>query len=109
VVVAPAGVTETIVYVRDFNPNVGSTYYSAVLTGSGAQTAVFANNIGPSSPKGGKTAPFSTGDTVYVSAVGFDYQAFEAAPPGNISQTPTIVGANGQADLTASSVVPNTY
>lgn len=108
-VIAPAGVTETIVFVRDFNPNVGSTYYSVVLTGTGAQTAVFANNIGPSSPKGGATAPFTTGDTVSVAAVGFDYGAFEAAPPGNVSQMPTIVGASGQADLTASPVVPNTY
>ncbi len=42
-------------------------------------------------------------DQYQVFAVGFDYPAFEAAyPQSNNNPAPTIVGANGQADLTMS-------
>ena len=43
------------------------------------------------------------GDMYQVVAMGFDYPAFEAAyPQSNGNPTPTIVGANGQADVTIS-------
>jgi hypothetical protein len=38
----------------------------------------------------------------FVVAVGYDYPAFEAGPPGNTQQAPALVGANLQADLTMS-------
>jgi hypothetical protein len=49
------------------------------------------------------------GDIVIVAAVGYDYPAFEAGPPGNTSQKPAIAGANGQADITMSPIVTQNY
>ncbi|GAC1659493.1 MAG: hypothetical protein NVS9B12_12760 [Vulcanimicrobiaceae bacterium] len=42
-------------------------------------------------------------------AVSFDYPAFEASPPVSTSAAPTITGAGGQADLTASAALSLTY
>lgn len=105
--VVPPGVTETIVFVRD-PTGAAPLYYSFVVLGTGPQTVNVPDNLGPSSPKGGTSPTFAAGDSVIVAAVGFDYPAFEAAPPANVSQTPTIVGANGQADLTASPATTGT-
>lgn len=107
--VVPAGVTETIVYIRDFNPNIGSTFYSYVVTGSGVQTVTVSPTLGAKSATGVQAPSFTPGDTVYTTAVGFDYPAFEAAPPANTLQTPIIVGTNGQADLTSSPITKVTY
>jgi hypothetical protein len=41
---------------------------------------------------------------VIVYAAGFDYPAFESVYPQSFSQTPKIVGANGQADVTVSAL-----
>ena len=101
--VIPPGVTETIVFVQD-----GNTYYSFVVTGVGATTLTIPANLGPSTPKTPTSPTFASGDSLSIVAVGFDYPAFEAAPPANVSQTPTIVGANGQADLTASPITAGT-
>ncbi|HEY5257859.1 MAG TPA: hypothetical protein VIJ12_05705, partial [Candidatus Baltobacteraceae bacterium] len=66
---------------------------------------------GPCNGSGCQTAAatqqptMNSGDFYYVSAIGFDYPAFEASPPGNIAPKPTIVGANGQADITMSPVL----
>ena len=95
----PSGVTETIVYLSD---GTSGLTYSFFVTGSGPQTITVPDNIGKISPKGATSATLGSGDSVSIVAVGFDYPAFEAAPPSNHSQTPTIVGPNGQADLTAS-------
>jgi len=76
--------------------------------GTGPQTVVIPALKGPSTPKGGATQTLTPGDSIFVTAVGFDYPAFESAPPGNVSATPTIVGANGQADLTASPITAGT-
>jgi len=48
-------------------------------------------------------------DALVATVVGFDYPAFEAAPPANVSPKPVIVGANGQADLTQSPAAAFTY
>ncbi len=42
------------------------------------------------------------GDAYSVQAIGADYPLYESLFPNNASQTPTIVGANGQADITIS-------
>jgi len=107
--VVPAGLTETIVYIRDFNPNIGSTFYSYVVKGSGVQTVAVSGTLGAKSATGVQAPSFTTGDTVYTTAVGFDYPAFEAAPPANTQQTPIIVGGSGQADLTVSPITSVTY
>jgi len=50
---------------------------------------------------GGTATP---GDTYSVQAIGADYPLFESLYPNSKSQTPSIVGANGQADITISAV-----
>ncbi|HET9393095.1 MAG TPA: hypothetical protein VFO29_12780, partial [Candidatus Rubrimentiphilum sp.] len=49
-----------------------------------------------------QTRTIATGNTYRIYAATFDYPMFEASPPGNTSQTPTIVGAGGQADIATS-------
>ncbi len=126
----PAGVTETFVEILDLgtaglgSPNCFPTgplggnptvYYTLIANGSGPQTLTLPDNLGPAVPgqtthtlctsadnaaaSGGAT---TTGDPYRLYAVGFDYPAFEAAYPQSTSQTPTITGANGQADITTS-------
>lgn len=108
-VAPPAGVTESLVYVVDIsdNPAAGlrtNTFYTARVTGTGTQTIAIPGNLGH------KHAPsFAAGDAVFVYAAGFDYPAFEAAPPGNRAANPTIAGANGQADVTTSAYTTATY
>lgn len=109
----PTGVTETEVFVVDMTAN---TYYTVVVSGTGAAVPwAIAGNLGPctgancQSGSGAKPT-IATGDSYFVAAVGYDYPAFEAGPPGNVQQKPVIAGANGQADLTLSAVIgPNTY
>lgn len=114
-VVVPAGVTETEVYVVDVNGNTGAqTFFTQVLTGTGTLNWTIPGNLGPcagSNCQSGAnaTATFNTGDDVFVAAVGFDYPAFEAGPPGNTQQKPVITGANGQADVTLSPYTHTNY
>ncbi len=100
----PAGVTETLVEVRDLQ---SGNYYSFTTRTTGVQTIAVPDAIGTiTGGVAGRTLTASTaasGPSVRVYAVGFDYPALEAIPIGsNPPQTPTIVGANGQADITAS-------
>ncbi|HMD03441.1 MAG TPA: hypothetical protein VKG44_10810, partial [Candidatus Baltobacteraceae bacterium] len=104
-VVVPAGCTEVVVDITD--TNVG-TYYTVLVTGSGTQAYVLPDNLGPQSPKIPTSPSIPVGDGYSVVAVGADYPLFEAGPPGNTSEKPTIVGANGQADVTISPVVSGT-
>ncbi len=97
----PPGVTETIVYVRD---TTAGLYYSIFVPGGTAKTVQLPDKLGPTTLTSGATPTLAAGDTINVVAIGFDYGAFEAAPPGNLSQSPSITGANGQADLTASAI-----
>ncbi len=101
----PAGVTEAFAEVRDLT---SGNYYTFVTRTTGVQTIAVPNNIGTIA--GGVAGPTLTvGGTVRVYAVGFDYPAIEALSYGsNIPQTPTIVGANGQADMTASNYISAT-
>ncbi len=100
----PTGVIETLVEVVDAQSGF---YYSFVTKTTGVQTIAVPDAIGTIvSGVAGRTLVASTaasGPTIRVYAVGFDYPALEALDIGsNPSQTPTIVGANGQADITAS-------
>ena len=47
----------------------------------------------------------TVGDSYSVQAIGADYPLYESLYPGNTSQSPTLAGANGQADITISAVV----
>jgi hypothetical protein len=111
----PAGVTETLLDVVDFG---GGTcqgayappiYYTVVdhTTGPATATITLPDDVGPVPPTGG--TPFPTlcpGDAYVVSEVGVDYPAYEAGPgqsnSNGSSETPTLVGATGQADITVS-------
>ena len=110
-VTVPAGVTETEVFIVDVER--GLFYTVGPLTGTGAVAYTLPGNLGPCvgsncQTGAGATASLASGDDVFVSAVGYDYPAFEAGPPGNTQQKPTISGANGQADLTTSPVLTTT-
>lgn len=110
-VTVPAGVTETLVFIVDVE--AGLYYTVGPLTGTGTVAFTLPGTLGPCTgggcQNGANASPsLTSGDDVYISAVGFDYPAFEAAPPGNKQQKPTIVGANGQADLTSSAVFQTT-
>jgi len=116
--VIPAGVTEAIAYVEQGTvagatasvPGrvTASSFYTIVTHATGPVTFTVPDNLGPHSfglaaaPSFNAGATVGTGDEAVVTIVGFDYPAFEAAPPLNTSATPTIVGANGQADITVS-------
>ena len=125
----PAGVTEAMIIVRDGTggcypgANGAPVYYTFKTTTTGTQTFTLPDSIGPtfagqtSTPSictsaqntavarlANSAAPPQPGDTYSIYAVGFDYDAFGAGPPGNRSQSPTIAGANGQADITTSVV-----
>ena len=114
--VAPAGVTETLVEINDLNwcaayaaanglTNVGSVWYSVLVSGSGAKAAVLPANLGPTGSSASGCAPVAgrsvqTGDTYAIYFLGADYPLFEAGPPQNTSLTPTLTGAGGQSDIT---------
>jgi hypothetical protein len=103
--VIPAGLTEAIAYIDDITTG---SFYSIRTTAVGAVTFTVPDGLGPhgfgqaAAPSVNAAATPGTGDTVQFIVAGFDYAAFEAGPPGNTSATPTIVGANGQADITMS-------
>ncbi|HEV3088958.1 MAG TPA: hypothetical protein VGX96_17225 [Candidatus Elarobacter sp.] len=106
--VAPAGVTESIVDIVDIGPNAAGSgsnpaapvFYTLVARGSGAQVVTLPPNLGPVAPNGSASPSILPGDNYVVSVIGADYPLFEAGPPANTAATPTISGANGQADLT---------
>ncbi len=115
-VTLPPGVTEAMVYI--VNASTGLYFAIGPITGTGTQPYNLPDNLGrcigancqngPNAAKSINPNPppvvVGTGDTYLVAAVGYDYPAFEAGPPNNHSQTPTITGANGQADVTMSPV-----
>jgi hypothetical protein len=110
-VVVPAGVTETEVFITD--ATAGTFYTVGPLTGTGTVNFTLPGNLGPCAGTGcqngsGAKPSIASGDTWYAAAVGYDYPAFESEPPGNKSQKPTIVGSNGQADITMSPIINGT-
>ncbi len=102
----PSGVTETEVFIVDATS--GAFFTVGPLTGTGTVNYTLPNNLGSCTTNCPQPS-MASGDTILVAAVGYDYPAFEAGPPGNTSQTPAIAGANGQADITMSPVVTQTY
>lgn len=103
-IVPPAGVTETLVDLVD--ATTGSTL-TVVVQGAAPANVTFPDSFVNS--VGVTTQSLNTGDTWRVTAIGVNYPAFEAGPPGNTSVSPTITGANGQADITFSSELSQIY
>ena len=96
----PPGVTEDTAYVTDIRPTT-TAYYSVRTTSAGVQNLVVPDNIGPSQ-SGNATPSILNGDRVIITVIGYDYPQFAAAYPGSLTNAPTIVGLNGQADITIS-------
>ena len=109
-VTVPAGVTETLAFVR----HTAGNYYSLVVRGTGVQTATLAPNLGEVAG-GVPVKSIPVGNGVRVIAVGFDYPAIEAMPVGaHPPQSPVINNSGtactsgvtstcpGRADLTVS-------
>ena len=101
----PATAAETLVDISDVT---AITFFSSVVHGGGAITAKFADDIGASS--GTVTSPpLAAGDEYSVSCIAVNYPAFESGPPSNVQELPTLVGSNGQADISFSPNLDATY
>lgn len=106
-VTVPAGATETLVFVYDIT---AKAYYTVgPIAGTGAQSASLPDTLGPCGPPNCGAATLATGDNYSLTAVSFDYPDFESTQPGNTSQTPTVTGAAGQADISVSPATTGTY
>jgi hypothetical protein len=106
---APAGTTESIVFILDTTATPNVYYAIGPVNGSGAQSATLPDSLGPcGSPPCGTTS-IPTGDSYSITVVSFDYPDFEATQPGSTTQTPTVVGGAGQADLSISPATTGTY
>lgn len=103
--VAPAGTTESVV---DFYDLTAGTFYSVLVPGTGALTATLPDAIGIfASGTAGPT--LAAGDTYEMAVICADYPLFEAGPPQNTAQVPTLLGAAGQADIAFSPGLTGTY
>jgi len=101
----PATATETLVDITDVT---AVTFFSSVVKGGGAITTTFAPNLGAYT-SGAAGPTLTAGDEYSVSCIAANYPAFEAGPPGNVLELPTITGANGQADISFSPNLDATY
>jgi hypothetical protein len=106
-------ITETMVYIQ---AQGGLFYTVGPLTGTGTLTYTLPDNLGPcnTSPSCTGATSLNPGTKVMVYAASYDYPAYEASP-GNLSsmsqassQTPTISGSGGQADISLSNVTSGT-
>jgi len=108
---APAGTTESLVNIVNVGaPGAGAVpiYYTVLVRGAGPQTATLPPNLGPVAA-GVASPSFTTGDGYSIRIVSVDYPAFEASPPGNLEQLPTLTGAAGQADISYAQLRSGTY
>jgi len=118
-VTVPAGATEALVEVRAIG-NSGKpgfcvqahqtdSFYTVVTHGSGAQALTLADDLGPLTQSGKKTPTICPKGSYQIYGAGADYPAYEASYPNNLSQLPSIRGANGQADVTTSDILNGAY
>lgn len=112
IVPADARIVETMIYIVDSTS--GAFYTLGPLRGSGTLSAALPDKLGKCNgtncQNGPAAAPsLASGDRYFISAVTYDYPAFEASPPGNTAQTPAITGSGGQADVSLSPALSGTY
>ncbi|MBD5655610.1 MAG: hypothetical protein IAI50_10605 [Candidatus Eremiobacteraeota bacterium] len=122
----PPGVTEAVVLVNDDSCQLNSSglatqrYFSLLTRQVGPQTLLLSSKLGPPDASGNPSDTFCTAaddalpnasrnHALFVSAVGFDYPAFEASYPQSTTPTPVIANASGQADVTTSAKASTTY
>jgi hypothetical protein len=117
---ADSRIVETLVYVVDINPSGSTSFYTVGPQSGNGTTLTFTlpGNLGSCGGAKGsgcqnnastQSSSMSSGDTYAVYAASFDYPMFEAEPPGNTAQAPSLTGAAGQADLTLSPPNVGTY
>ncbi|MBV9409684.1 MAG: hypothetical protein JO164_12725, partial [Candidatus Eremiobacteraeota bacterium] len=106
----PSGVTETMVVAVGGGCIVGqpASWYTLFTSTGGTQTLTLPDMLGPTVNGTATPSVCLNHGPLAVVAIGFDYPAYEAAYPMSTAQTPTITGANGQADLTISAVATAT-
>ncbi len=116
----PAGATEAMAVVHA-NANSGvsgsacvlahssDSFYTVVATHAGSNALTLADDLGPLTQSGQKTATLCPKSRYEIYAVGADYPAYEASYPKNLSQLPVIKGPSGQADVTTSDLLNGSY
>ena len=125
----PAGLGEEWIFVSDFGQcypqttlGTSQAFFTVRTTQPGKQELTLPPGLGPrtgSTPthtictaadnQAATGNPNATGDVYSIYAAGFDYPAYTAAYPQSNAVAPPITGANGQADVTLSSVQQFTY
>lgn len=101
-----------------FNASQGTYFAAGPIRGTGVQAFTLPDFLGPCGGAAGtgcqnsaatQNRTIATGNTYRFYAATFDYGMFEASPPGNVPQTPTITGENSQADVSTSPATQATY
>jgi len=125
----PAGLSDEWIFVSDFGQcypqttlGTSQAFFTVRTTQPGMQELTLPSELGPtngSQPthtictaadnQAATGNPNATGDRYSIYAAGFDYPAYGAAYPQNSQASPQITGANGQADVTLSTVQQFTY
>ena len=98
----PAGVTESVVFITCAAATAPPDPCAA---GAGVPIVSGEVTTGVSNAVVFPAGTFVTGDAYNALVIGADYPLVEAGPPANASAAPTLVGANGTADITASALV----
>jgi hypothetical protein len=114
----PAGAREAMAVVRALGGSgVGicvqshesDAFYTLVAHHGGRQRLVLADDLGPLTQSGLKTATICPKQSYQIYAAGTDYPAYEASYPKNLTQLPLIEAPNGQADVTTSDLLQGHY
>jgi hypothetical protein len=113
----PAGATEAMAVIYAVHGGNGTcgdahpfdSYYTIVTHTAGVQKLTLADNLGPLTQSGKKTPTICDGESYDIYAAAMDYPAYEASYPENLSQLPLIKGPNGQADVSTSDKLFDTY
>ena len=117
--VVPAGVREAMAVVRAIGgsgkgiaclqSHESDAFYTVVTHQAGTQKLALADDLGPLTQSGQKTATICPKQSYQIFAAGTDYPAYEASYPENLSQFPLIKAPNGQADVTTSDALRSEY
>ncbi len=122
-ITVPAGISEAMVVVAAdlckfgspsctgtcLQTHTSTTYYTIVTHARGRQKLTLADTLGPLTGSGVATSSICSSENYHVYAAGFDYPAYEASYPANLSFAPHISGPHGQADVSTSGLLNGTY
>jgi hypothetical protein len=114
----PVGVREAMVVIRArggtgsgvcVQSHEADAFYTVVAHNAGPQRVRLADDLGPLTESGQKTPTICPRQGYQVYAAGTDYPAYEASYPSNLAQLPPITAPDGQADVTTSDSLSETY